>query len=343
MAKESERGKAAEASPQVSVVIPVRNEEAHIAECLQTVLAQDYPMEQLEVLVVDGVSSDRSREIVASFISQYSNVRLLDNPRHIIPAALNIGIANARGQVIIRVDARCRLARDYVRRCIEYLRVTGADNVGGPMRAVGRNYLGQAIALATSSLFGIGDSKFHYLEHEEYVDTVYLGAYHRESFTHIGLFDETLAANEDYELNYRLRVAGGKIFCTPVIKSIYYCRDSFPELWKQYFKYGFWKAQVIRKHPRSTQPRHLIAPSFVSTIGVAGLFSLVSRPAVYLFLLVLTIYVLFSLAFSIAIALRKGWQYLPILPVVFTTLHLSWGSGFLWGLVRVCLRRLGFK
>lgn len=332
-----EGGKTAEPSPLVSVVLPMRNEEMHIAECLQTVLAQEYPMERLEVLVVDGMSNDRSREIIGEFVSRYPNVRLLDNPQRVIPAALNIGIANAQGQIIVRVDARCRLARDYICCCIEYLRITGADNVGGPMRAVGRNYLGQAIALATSSPFGIGNSKFHYLEDEEYVDTVYLGAYRRESFAHIGLFDETLAANEDYELNYRLRVAGSKIFCTPAIRSLYYCRDSFPELWKQYFRYGFWKAQVLRKHPRSIKVRQAVPPAFVLTLIVSGLLGLFSRPSAYLFLSVLSTYFVSALLFSLCSARKKGWKYLPMLPLIFASLHFSWGSGFLWGLARALL------
>lgn len=320
--------------PSVSIVIPIRNEETYITKCLQSVVEQDYSWEKIEILVVDGMSHDRSRELVAQFASRYPNIKLLDNPQRIVPRAMNVGIRRAKGDIIIRVDAHSYLEPDYVSQCITYLREMGADNVGGLMRARGENYIGQAIALATSSPFGIGGSRFHYSEKEQYVDTVYLGAYPREVFDRIGLFDEELVCNEDYELNYRLRASGGRIFCTPAIKSIYYCRDSFPKLWKQYFQYGFWKLRMIKKHPRSVLPRHLIAPIFVFTLISSGVLGLMSRLFAYIFLLAISSYGIVSLAFAFPIALRKGWQYFPILPIVFGSMHITWGLGFLWSLAR---------
>ena len=228
--------------PFVSVIIPIRNEEKYLAQCLQSVIAQDYPKDRMEILVVDGKSEDRSREIVAEFGSKYPMIKLLDNPRLIVSTAMNIGIKNAKGDVIIRVDGHCLLESDYISQCVKCLRRTGADNVGGLMQAVGQGYVGEVIALALNSFFGSGGSKFHYASKEQYVDTVYLGAFPRHVFDKVGLFNEKLVRNQDYELNYRIRAAGGKIFLSPAIKSYYYGRSSLRDLWHQYFQYGFWSA-----------------------------------------------------------------------------------------------------
>lgn len=321
--------------PMITVVVPMRNEERHISKCLESLLRQDYLPARVEILVVDGMSDDRSREIVGEFVSRNPNIQLLDNPRRIVPTAMNIGIQRARGDVIVRVDGHCRLESDYLSQCVKYLQLTKADNVGGMMQAMGANYVGEAIAFVTSSPFGIGNSKFHYSDREGYVDTVYLGAYPRAVFDRIGLFDEGLVRNQDYEFNYRLRSSGGRIFYTPAIKVPYYCRDSLFGLLKQYFQYGFWKAQVIRKHPRSIALRQLVPPIFVGTLIITGLLGLASHQFHYLFALVVLSYLIASLVFSTAIARREGWKYLPILPLTSACVHLAWGSGVLWGLLRV--------
>jgi succinoglycan biosynthesis protein ExoA len=336
-------GDASGSTPLVSIVMPVLNEEKYLARCLQSVMDQDYPLDKLEVLVVDGMSDDRSREIVAEFVACFPQIKLLDNPQRSIPAAMNIGIRKARGEVIVRVDGHCFLERDYVSQCLRYLRETGADNVGGPACAVGESYVGEAIALALSSPFGHGGSQFRYSQQENYVDTVFLGAFRRDLFDRIGLYDEDLLCAEDYELNHRLRAAKGKILLTSKIRVRYVTRNSLRKFGKQYFGYGFWRMQVIQKHLRALRLRHLMTASFVFILiasGMAGLFDSRFR---LLLLTVLLVYLAASLFFSTLLAWKQGWRYLPILPVVFATLHLSWGSGFLWGLVRVCLRRLGFK
>jgi succinoglycan biosynthesis protein ExoA len=317
----------------VSVIIPVRNEEKFIARCLQSVVDQDYPQDRMEVLVVDGGSEDRTQEIGSEFRARYPRIELLDNPKLNAPAGLNLGIREARGDIIIRVDGHCSLEADYVSQCVRCLRETGADNVGGLMQAVGQDDVSQVIALAISSLFGSGGSKFHYAAREQYVDTVYLGAFRRSVFDKVGLFNEKLVRNQDYELNYRIRSAGGKVFLSPAIKSSYYGRSTLRDLWHQYFQYGFWKLEMIQMHPRSVQPRHLAAPLFVFCLFATGLLGFVHRGFLSLFLLVISSYLLASLLSSLLIARRKGWRYFPLLPVAFAVMHFGWGLGFLGRLV----------
>lgn len=292
--------------------------------------------------MVDGRSEDRSREIVGEFSLRYPMIKLLDNPRLTTPAAMNLGIREARGDVIIRVDGHCLLEPDYVSQCVKCLRRTGADNVGGLMKAVGQGYVGQVIALAINSFFGSGGSKFHYASKEQYVDTVYLGAFPRRVFDRVGFFNERLVRNQDYELNYRIRAAGGKIFLSPAIKSYYYGRSSLIDLWHQYFQYGFWKLEMLQVHPRSVRPRHLAA-LFVFTLFASGLLGFLHRGFLILFLFAMASHLTASFLSSLLIASRKGWRYFLLLPVVFAIIHLGWGSGFLCGLVRLCLRRAGFQ
>jgi len=203
--------------------------------------------------------------------------------------------------------------------------------------------VGQVIALAINSFFGSGGSKFHYASEEQYVDTVYLGAFPRRVFDRVGFFNERLVRNQDYELNYRIRAAGGKIFLSPAIKSYYYGRSSLIELWHQYFQYGFWKLEMLQVHLRSVRPRHLAAPLFVFALFASGLLGFLHRGFLILFLLAVVSYLTASFLFSLLIASRKGWRYFLLLPVAFAIIHLGWGLGFLWGLAHVCLRRVGFQ
>jgi GT2 family glycosyltransferase len=325
------------------VIVPVRNEERHIAACLESILAQDYPAERVEVLVVDGRSIDDTRSIVAGFARRDRRVRLFDNPGQWVAAGLNIGIRAAAGEVIARVDGHTVLEPDYVSSCVRYLEETGADNVGGMMRPASASYLGRAIGLATSSPFAAGDARFRYSQRAGFVDTVYLGAFRRAVFDRVGGFDERLARNQDYELNFRLRQAGGRIFYTPAIRSWYYGRESLRGLWRQYFDYGRWKAVVIRRAPRSARPRQLVAPALVASVvglAVAALTPTPSHPRTggkrlpaLLLAAVGGSYLAASLLASIVVAARRGWRYLPALPAAYAVVHVAWGLGFWRGLM----------
>jgi succinoglycan biosynthesis protein ExoA len=325
----------------VTVIVPMYNEERYIFGCLNAILSQDY-QGSVEVLVIDGGSTDDSRQIVHRLMDESRiPIRLLCNPKRIVPTSFNMGIRAAQGDIVVRVDAHAVIEKDYVRKCVEYLHSSGADNVGGLMRPVqNQTRIGQTIALAMSCPFGVGTGKFHYSEREEFVDTVYLGAFRKSTLLALGGYDETFLRNQDYELNYRIRQAGGKILLTPAIKSHYYTRSSLRKLWSQYFQYGFWKMQMLRKHPRSVRVRQLVPPLFVLTLLLSGALSAFSSLAAWVFPLVIASYLSLSLTFSFSIAARRGWRYLPILPVIFACLHLSWGLGFLYSLAQLTFQWL---
>jgi len=320
--------------PLVSVVIPARNEERSIGACVGSVLRQDYPAERLEVIVVDGDSDDNSAAVLRGFGAR---VRVLRNPARIVPTAMNIGICAARGEIIARVDAHTVLAPDYIRVGVETLQRSGADNVGGPMQPVASGPWGRAIALAMCSRFGIG-AYFHCATADRDVDTVYMGMYPTRVFERIGLFDEELVRNQDDELNYRLRKAGGRIFLTTRMHSHYENRQRVSTLARQFFQYGLWKVRVLQKHPRQMSLRQFVPPLFVLALLLTGIAGAWRPLAAWLFCAGAGAYVLAAGAASATLARRAGWGQLGPLLVVFATMHLSWGSGFLLGAVRFAHR-----
>ncbi len=316
--------------PLVSIILPIYNEAPNIKPCLTTILDQDYALERIEVLVIDAESSDGCVQQVVNFASAYPRlaIRLIQKPKHIIPVGLNIGIRVAQGEIIIRADARTRLAKDYVSNCVRHLQEGKADNVGGVMRPVGTNYVSKAYSLAATSPFSAGDAKFHYSEREQYVDTVYLGAFWRKTFDRIGLYDEDYGS-EDSELNYRLRQAGGKILLSPEVKSTYLPRSTLRALWGQYFTYGGARILTLQKHPASLRWRQTVAPLFV--LALLGTL-LLTYFTPWLFVLVAGSYLLANLVASTITAKKGGWSYLPVLPVIFAIIHIGWALGFWYGL-----------
>jgi glycosyltransferase involved in cell wall biosynthesis len=311
----------------VSVVMPVYNEAAYISRSLGAVLAQDYPGDCLEVLVVDGGSTDGTQAVVEAATRTDARVRLLDNPRSLQASAMNVGLRAAHGDVIARVDGHTLIEPDYIRRCVEALNATGAHNAGGPQRFVGLTPWGRAVAAAYRSPFSV-PSRFTISERAEFVDTVYMGAWPRAVLEQIGGFDESLAVNEDYELNVRIRQAGGRIYLSPDIRSAYYGRQTPGALWRQFFRYGGWKFKVLRKHPASARPRHLVAPVFVAAIAGGAVLGLFSKRAARLWQIALGSYAVALTAASARQAAREGWQHLLRLPLVFACMHVAWGSGF---------------
>jgi GT2 family glycosyltransferase len=333
----------AERQPLVSIVLPVRNEAAFIERNLMALAAQTYPLDRLEVLVVDGQSDDGTQERVRAFAAaqQGCDVRLLDNPQRIMPAGFNLGLAASHGEVVIVVGGHCTLAPDYVARCVETLRQTGADCVGGLIETVGETVEAQAIAAAQSSPFGVGGATFRMADAQPgYVDTVAFGAYRRDVFARIGGLDEELVRNQDDEFNFRLTQAGGKIWLDPAIRATYYSRSSLRKLWTQYYDYGLYKVRVIQKRGAVPSWRHLAPGSFVLAAAVGiGLFATTRRK---LFLAPVVAYTATNLAFALATGLARppqgkraqGLGILPYLPWAFAILHFAYGLGFLAGLWR---------
>ena len=322
--------------PTVTVIMPVRNEESFITQSLRAVLDQDYPAGRLQVLVADGMSEDRTREIVGELARAHPAhaVEIVDNPGGIVPTGINAALALAMGQVIVRVDGHTIIEPDYVAECVAALAASGADNVGGRMDAVGRGPVGEAVALATSSRFGVGDSQFHYAAGEHWVDTVYLGAWRREVFERVGAFDTEMVRNQDDEFNYRIRAAGGRILLTDRIHSRYYSRSSLRTLFRQYRQYGFWKVRVLQKHPKQMSARQFVPPVFVAVLTGGVLLGPLSRVVRRVSLAASGAYCLAAVTASISIARKHGWRHLPLLPVAFAAMHLGYGGGFLAGLVR---------
>lgn len=319
------------AVPTVSVVLPVRREGPGFAATLTRVVQQDYAA-IVEVLVVDGMSDDQTREVVRRFSSQDARVKLLDNPGLIVPTAMNVGIRAAHGAIIVRVDGHTRIDPDYVRRCVAALSASSASCAGGRMDAVGDTFIGRVVAAATSGPFGVGNSHFHYSATPRFTESVYLGAWPRETLLRAGGFDEEMVRDQDDELNYRLRKLGGTVWLDPAIRSEYTPRGSLLKLWSQYRQYGFWKVRVFQKHPAMMRWRHAVPAAFVigagTTLGLAlivpwGRWLLAAAAALYL-----------AAAAVAALATRATAAERLVMPIVFLTVHTAYGTGFLAGLVR---------
>ncbi|MCF6156672.1 MAG: glycosyltransferase family 2 protein [Candidatus Brocadia sp.] len=324
--------------PFVSVIIPIFNEKRYIRQLLHSLLKQDYPKDRLEILLIDGRSEDGTRDEINEIIAsspEFSHLKIivLDNFKRIVPCALNIGIKDSKGDFVIRMDAHSAYAPDYVSKCVEWLEKTNSANVGGPMVANGKGFVGKAIEFAHHCRFGLGGGRFHDEQWAGYADTVYLGAWPKRIFEEVGLFDERFTRTEDIELNSRIRKAGRKIYLTPEIKSYYHCRDTLRGLWRQNFANG--KEVVYTKivAPYTLSWRHFIPLIFVVSLIVPMVFFPFSFLATIAFVLVAGSYALANLFFSFRLACKNGFRYLFTLPVVFATLHFSYGLGSIWGLL----------
>jgi succinoglycan biosynthesis protein ExoA len=320
----------------VTVIMPIRNEAVFIRRSLGAVLAQNYPHERLEIIIADGMSTDGTGDVVAQLANAHPAVRVtvVENPEKIVPTGMNRALALAKGDVIVRVDGHTVIAPDYVCQCVAALHRSGADNVGGRMEAISESRFGRAVAITTSSRFGVGGARFHYSDREEWVDTVYMGAWKREIFDHIGLFDEEQVRNQDDEFNYRLLSHGGKILLCPRIKSRYYNRSTPRSLWRQYFQYGYWKVRVMQKVTRQMRMRQFVPPLFVATLLFSFLITPFSEMAKWVLGLTLGSYMVANIGISALAAAREEWNLFPPIFLSFSMLHIAYGAGFLVGLVR---------
>ncbi len=319
-------------SDRVTVVIPMFNERETIGRCLDSLLQQDYPQELLEIAVVNGMSTDGSREIVAEYAARHPNIRLYDNPARLTPTNINVGIRNSQSDVVVILGSHTTVRPDFIRKNVEYLNEKDVPVVGGTQVNVGNTYLQKAIGLAMGSPFGIASAPYRYVKRPRFVDTVVYAAYRRWLFEKVGYFDETLPISEDAEFNWRIRKAGYKIFYSPDIVSYYYPRKTLPKLAKQFFWYGVQRMNVVRKHLDALKPLHILPPLLLLTGVVLVVLSLAKGHVVTSLWILLAIYVLASLVASVDLARKHGWKYLPVLPFAFLTMHLAWAAGALVGL-----------
>jgi glycosyltransferase involved in cell wall biosynthesis len=325
---------------KISLIIPVRNEANYISRCLDSVFDQKgLEDKQLEVFVVDGLSTDNTCQIVKEYQKIHTNLILLVNPGRIVPIGMNIAYALAKGDLLIRVDGHCEIATNYVNNCLKHLREADAVGVGGPMHTFGETPLSETIAFAMSSVFGVGNSSFRTMQGKTtYVDSIPFPAYTREIIAKVGYYDEEMVRNQDDEYNYRIREAGGRLLLAADVQSKYYSRGTLTKLWKQYFQYGFWKVRVLQKHPRQMSLRQFVPPTFVASLILSFVLALFN-PVFWIILAGIGgIYLLANLLASFLTAAKKGWRHLVLLPLTFAILHISYGLGFLAGLVKFANR-----
>ena len=327
------------ALPFVSVIIPCRNEEKFIEGCLNSIVGQDYPKENLEVLVIDGISEDKTQDVVKKFAEKYHFIKLLENHKKFTPFGLNIGVKNAKGEIIIRMDAHAGYEKNYISKCLKYLKEYDADNVGGVIKTkpADNTLISKSIANSLSSFFGAGSSYFRIgVKEPKWVDTVFGGCYKRKVFEKIGYFNEKLIRSQDLEFNLRLKKAGGKILLVPEIVAYYYPSSNFRDFVRHNFSDGVWVTYPLKFGIRVFKSRHLISLIFTSGVILALIFSPFSFLARFLFVLIFGSYLILNLFFSLKIAWReKESKFLFILPVVFASRHIGYGLGSLRGFLKI--------
>jgi glycosyltransferase involved in cell wall biosynthesis len=324
--------------PKVSIILPCRNEELYIKDCLESVINFDYPHQQLELFLVDGLSTDNTLGIALQYVEQNSFIKILKNEKKIFPAAINIGYNNSSGDVIVILGAHAKYEINYISKCVEYLFKLDADNVGGVLTTVGLNnsMIGKAITNVLSSSFGVGNSTFRTgSEKVTEVDTVFGGCYKRGVFERIGNFNENLVSTSDMDFNTRLRKSGGKIYLVPEIIVTYYTRTTFSKFMKNNFRNGFWAIYPIRfveNIPVSL--RHFIPLMFLTGIMGAIFLSFFSIFFMWILLFVLALYLLIAISFSLRY-IKEGVVSFLILPLLYFSLHFVYGLGSLYGLLKV--------
>jgi succinoglycan biosynthesis protein ExoA len=325
--------------PSVSIIVPCFNEHATIKKLLEAIYAQTYPRADLEVVIADGMSTDRTREEIAAFADAHPDlhIALVDNPKRIIPAALNSALAEAQSEVVVRVDAHAQPYPDYIERSVAALYAGLGDNVGGvwEIHPGANTWIAASIAAAAAHPLGVGDALYRHAEKAAEVDTVPFGAFKRELLALVGFYNEELLTNEDYEFNARIRKSGGKVWLDPAIRSIYFARPTLGALAKQYARYGFWKWRMLRRYPDTLRWRQGIPPLFV--LSLVGLGALAIFLAAFRILLAveIAIYLLALLAVGFQTTLRrKKIAYSVGMPLAMGTMHLSWGAGFLWSMIK---------
>jgi succinoglycan biosynthesis protein ExoA len=334
--------------PPVSVIIPCRNEERTIEQVLDALRAQTYPADRIEVIVADGRSTDGTRERIKSYAQTHSgaSIRWIDNPGRTAPAGLNAGLREAKGEIVLRMDAHAVPDPDYVEQCVRVMAQTGCEGVGGGIviQPGGKGVTARAIAAAVADPFATGGVRYRVGGEPGEVDTVPFAAFRRDVFLRVGNFNEQVPVNEDYEFNYRVRAAGGRIYFSPAIRSRYIARGDLRSLIRQYFFYGHQKAVMLSFHPKSIRVRQLIPALFAPSLALGAVAAFFSRLPAMLLAVELLAYGAAALYFAVREAAgQKDGMLVPSLLLVFFCIHIAWGIGFWAGMAGNAARFLRGK
>ena len=317
--------------PLVSIIIPCRNEEKYIFECIDSIIQSDYELNNMEIIVVDGKSTDSTIDILQGCLKKNRNIRFLINDHQTTPFALNLGIKNAKGEFIRILGAHSKIDKSFIHDgVLLFLKDNKIGCVGGCIENIYENDLSRTIAYAMGSPFGVGNAYFRTGKKSGYVDTVAFGIYKQEVFDKIGLFDEELVRNQDDEFNYRVTKNGYKILLSKDISLKYYVRSSLGRLYKQYFQYGYWKVLVNKKHRTITTFRQMVPFLFIFSLGLFLVGSLFIAKFIYIFIAEMAIYISLDMFFSFKSDLQFKKKIHLI--IVFFLLHMGYGIGYLLGL-----------
>jgi glycosyltransferase involved in cell wall biosynthesis len=330
----------------VSVIVPCYNEQATIRSLLEALREQTFSRANMEVIISDGMSTDHTREAIAAFQKDYSDliVHVVDNPLRSIPSAVNRAIESSSGEIIIRLDAHSKPYPDYIVNCVRDLQAGRGDNVGGvwEIQPGANTWIAKSIAMAAAHPLGVGDALYRHAKQAAEVDTVPFGSFKRTLIDQVGFFDETLLTNEDYEFNTRVRKSGGRIWLDPSIRSIYFARAALLELARQYWRYGFWKWRMLRRYPDTLRWRQALPPLFVLSLFSLILLSIFFPLARTGLVVEISLYLSVMILAGLYSAIRQHKPYLLIgLPLAITVMHLSWGSGFLGSILSTSKKKNG--
>ena len=322
----------------VSIIIPCYNERSTIAPLLDSLNTQTYPQTDMEVVIADGGSTDGTQDIIRQWASEHPGllVKLVENHARTIPSGLNTAIKASSGKIIVRLDAHSKPHQEYIQRVVTALEENRGDNVGGvwDIQPGSEHWIARSIAAAAAHPIGVGGALYRYTDKAAYVDTVPFGAFKRELLDQVGMFDETLLTNEDYEFNARIRQSNGKIWLDPEIRSVYFARKNLQELSRQYWRYGYWKRQMLRRYPETLRLRQALPPLFLISLLVLVLLSPFFPIALYTLAGLLSVYIIFLSLAGLQLSLKQ--QDLALLvgvPLAIACMHFSWGSGFIWGII----------
>jgi len=320
--------------PFVSIVIAMYNEEKHIADCIESLLSQDYPHEKYEIIVADGYSKDSSRDIVNHFSKDDPRVRLIDNPGRKAPSGFNHGIRASTGDVIIILGAHSYVKHDFIRKNIEAMKRDNVKCVGGKIINKGKTIFQSLVGVAMGTPFGMGSAPFRYSKTPKYVNTVAFAAYDRTLFDEVGLFDENGKISEDSEFNWRIRQKGHKILFDPDIVSFYYPRDSIKKIMQQFFRYGILRVNMFKKHLDAIGPLHMLAPALVMVLTLLLIAGIFIPSAFFVAAGIVAMHLLIGMVTGLTSSKNNRIKAMLLVPVIILVMHISWGTGIWYGFLK---------